>query len=162
MKINLKTQLNSMRQANSLDEKAKAYLEKQKETLASYVVGAQDLSGHTIKNIYARGDEYIIYDNAENAIHQSIKVMIYTKIEEDSTKIFALNSVKKNFDKLKMVLYKSGDNPLHKQRAASAIVIILQEPEKCDEVVTPPFLIELMGRKSKSLLLFKNRWTTIY
>ena len=28
--------------------------------------------------------------------------------------------------------------------------------------VTPPFLIELMGRKSKSLLLFKNRWTTIY
>jgi hypothetical protein len=30
------------------------------------------------------------------------------------------------------------------------------------EMVTPPFLIELMGRKSKSLLLFKNRWTTIY
>ena len=28
--------------------------------------------------------------------------------------------------------------------------------------VTPPFLIELMGRKSKALLLFKNRWTTIY
>ena len=31
-----------------------------------------------------------------------------------------------------------------------------------DYPVTPPFLIELMGRKSKSLLLFKNRWTTIY
>lgn len=29
-------------------------------------------------------------------------------------------------------------------------------------MVTPPFLIELMGRKSKALLLFKNRWTTIY
>ena len=29
-------------------------------------------------------------------------------------------------------------------------------------VVIPPFLIELMGRKSKALLLFKNRWTTIY
>ena len=28
--------------------------------------------------------------------------------------------------------------------------------------VIPPFLIELMGRKSKALLLFKNRWTTIY
>lgn len=31
-----------------------------------------------------------------------------------------------------------------------------------DLPVTPPFLIELMGRKSKALLLFKNRWTTIY
>ena len=31
-----------------------------------------------------------------------------------------------------------------------------------NDMVTPPFLIELMGRKSKSLLLFKNRWTTIY
>ena len=31
-----------------------------------------------------------------------------------------------------------------------------------NDKVTPPFLIELMGRKSKSLLLFKNRWTTIY
>ena len=30
------------------------------------------------------------------------------------------------------------------------------------DVVIPPFLIELMGRKSKALLLFKNRWTTIY
>lgn len=29
-------------------------------------------------------------------------------------------------------------------------------------LVIPPFLIELMGRKSKALLLFKNRWTTIY
>ena len=27
--------------------------------------------------------------------------------------------------------------------------------------VIPPFLIELMGRKSEGLLLFKNRWTTI-
>ncbi len=27
--------------------------------------------------------------------------------------------------------------------------------------VIPPFLIELMGKKFKALLLFKNRWTTI-
>ena len=31
-----------------------------------------------------------------------------------------------------------------------------------EDGVIPPFLIELMGRKSKALLLFKNRWTTIY
>ena len=36
------------------------------------------------------------------------------------------------------------------------------EPLKGVWLVIPPFLIELMGRKSKALLLFKNRWTTIY
>ena len=34
--------------------------------------------------------------------------------------------------------------------------------EELDPKVIPPFLIELMGRKSNALLLFKNRWTTIY
>lgn len=34
--------------------------------------------------------------------------------------------------------------------------------ESKDNTVIPPFLIELMGRKSKALLFFKNRWTTIY
>ena len=38
----------------------------------------------------------------------------------------------------------------------------LVHKKEIESKVTPPFLIELMGRKSKSLLLFKNRWTTIY
>ena len=45
-------------------------------------------------------------------------------------------NVKIKFDKLKSVLYKSGDNSLHKQRAASAIVIALQEHNRVDEVNT--------------------------
>lgn len=115
-------------------KKAEEYLEYQKKTIASLVVGAKDLSGHVIKNIYARGDEYVIYDNAENILHQSIKILILTSKEDDLTKILALNSVKENFDKLKMRLYRSGDNPLHKQRAASAIVMVLQEPDKFNDV----------------------------
>lgn len=38
----------------------------------------------------------------------------------------------------------------------------IQDLKIHDDLVIPPFLIELMGRKSKALLLFKNRWTTIY
>jgi len=38
----------------------------------------------------------------------------------------------------------------------------LQVTNLQNDLVIPPFLIELMGRKSKALLLFKNRWTTIY
>ncbi|MFX5415640.1 hypothetical protein ABTD17_18050, partial [Acinetobacter baumannii] len=93
-----------------------------------------DMNGYTIKNIYAKGDEYVVYDTTDVAIHQSMKVLIYTKIEVDLRLISAFNEVKYNFDKLKSVLYKSGDNPLHKQRVASALVIVLQETSKIDEV----------------------------
>lgn len=133
MKMYLKTLFNQMIQANKIDGKAQKYLEKQKKTLESFVVGAPDLSGHIIKNIYARGDEFVVYDNADSTIHQSIKVIIYSKIDEDNSKIVAFNNIKKNLDKLKTVLYRSGDNPIHKQRAASAIVIALHEPEKHQE-----------------------------
>lgn len=115
-------------------ETRQAYRKKQEETLSSLKVGTPDLNGYTIKNIYARGDEYLIYDSTDISMHQTIRVIIYTKIEEDTTTIKAFNNVKIKFDRLKSVLYKSGDNPLHKQRAASAIVIALQEPERAQEV----------------------------
>lgn len=111
-----------------------AYKKKQQETLASLQVGTLDSNGYTIKNIYARGDEYLIYDSTDSSTHQTIRVFIYTLIEEDTTAIKSFNNVKVKFDKLKSVLYKSGDNPLHKQRAASAIVIVLQEPHRAQEV----------------------------
>lgn len=117
------------------NSEAEKYLQKQQETLASLKIGAPDLNGYPIKNIYARGDEYLIYDTTEQSVHQTIKVLIYTEEDEDPQKIcHAFNRVKNKLDKLKTVLYKSGDNPLHKQRAASAVVIILQEPNKEDEV----------------------------
>ncbi|MHA3059506.1 hypothetical protein ACX1N5_00765 [Acinetobacter sp. ANC 4636] len=114
--------------------KAEEYLKQQKEHLASIKTGAFDLNGYEIKNIYARGEEYVIYDCKDAQVNQIIKVYLETKVDEDTTIIKALNSVKFEFDKLKTVLYKSGDNPLHKQRAASAIVIALQEPDKADSV----------------------------
>lgn len=111
--------------------KAESYLKEQKETLGALKIGAPDLNGYPIRNIYARGDEYLIYDTTEESVHQTIKVLIYTEIDDDPKGVcHAFNRVKNNFDKLKTVLYKSGDNPLHKQRAASAVVIILQEPDK--------------------------------
>ncbi|MBP2605494.1 hypothetical protein [Acinetobacter calcoaceticus] len=114
--------------------KAQQYLKKQQETLESLKVGGKDTNGYTIKNIYARGDEYLVYDTTEADIHQSMKVIIYTKKEVDDTLVQAYNKVKYNFDKLKTALYKSGDNPLNKQRIASALVIILHEPDKEAEV----------------------------
>lgn len=125
---------NSEQEQIDENDKAQKYLKVQKETLASYKIGSNDIVGYTIKNIYARGDEYVIYDTSDTAVHQSIKVIVYTKIEEDTKIINAFNEVKENFDKLKTVLYKSGDNPLHKQRAASALVIVFQEPDKKDHV----------------------------
>ena len=55
--------------------------------------------------------------------------------------------------------YKDQGLPEYNDNPLIAALPMIMSPV---DVVIPPFLIELMGRKSKALLLFKNRWTTIY
>ena len=98
------------------------YRTEQKETLASFVIGAKDLNGNIIKKVYARGDEHVIYEIAEASAIESLKVQIYTKIEDNLEPLKNFQKVKDNFDRLKAVLYKSGADSSCKQRAASAIV----------------------------------------
>lgn len=112
------------------------YRAEQKATLASLIIGAKDLNGNTIKKIYARGDEYVIYEIAEAAAIESLKVQIYTKIEDNREPQINFQKVKDNFDRLKSILYKSGADSSYKQRAASAIVTaILGNVEESNRIL---------------------------
>lgn len=99
-----------------------SYELKQQETLNSLKIGNTDLNGNKIKKIYARGDEHVIYEIEDSAAIDSLKVVIYTKAEENMVPIDNFQSIKDCFDSLKSVLYKSGADTSYKQRAASAIV----------------------------------------
>ncbi len=98
------------------------YLKEREETLKLFIVGSKDLNGSLIKKIYARGDEYIIYEIEDSIGVDSLKVLIYTKVEEDNEPIINFQKVKDNFDKLKSILYRSGSDASYRHRAASAIV----------------------------------------
>ena len=50
----------------------------------------------------------------------------------------------------------------HSNAIEGNTLTLLETKVVLEGMVIPPFVIELMGRKSKALLLFKNRWTTIY
>lgn len=103
-------------------DKNKIYQEKQKEDLALYVIGGIDGSGNTINKIFAKGDEYVIYEVVGLPPIESIKVRIHTLIEENMVPILNFQKVKDSFDRIKSVLYKTGADSSYKQRAASAIV----------------------------------------
>jgi hypothetical protein len=99
-----------------------SYLENQKEDIASHVIGGTDANGNTIAKIFARGDEYVIYEVEGLPPIESLKVKIHTKIEENDLPIMNFQKAKDAFDRVKSVMYKTGADSSYRQRAASAIV----------------------------------------
>jgi len=105
------------------ESKAEAYLKEQQKVLKSHVIGQKDNSGNIIKKINARGEEYIIYEIEGESEIDSLKIILHTKIEEDTEPIDNFQKVKDNFDRLKSVLSKTKVDSSYKQRMASALVV---------------------------------------
>lgn len=102
-----------------------AYLEKQKKDLAAHVIGAKDVNGNTITKIYAKGDEFVIYEIADLPPVESMKVRIFTKVEDNDKPLMNFQAVKDSFDSLKSIMYRMGGDTSYKQRAASAVVMAI-------------------------------------
>lgn len=98
------------------------YKTEQRARLAKHQIGEQDLNGYTISKIFARGDEYVVYEIREAKDIESLRVLIDTEIEDNKAPILNFQKVKDRFDKLKSVMYKSGMDASYKARAASALV----------------------------------------
>jgi hypothetical protein len=110
---------------NSTQTKEQMYLENQITVLTSLVIGAKDENGNIVSKIYARGDEYVIYEVANLSSIESLKVKIHTKLDDDLAPILNFQLAKDGFDKLKSVMYKTGADPSYKQRAAAAIALAI-------------------------------------
>ncbi|HIF9127761.1 TPA: hypothetical protein ACX6PG_000043 [Photobacterium damselae] len=111
-----------IKQENSNLSSEELYKKAQRARLAKYLIGEKDGMGYTINKVYARGDEYVIYEAKELSDIESLKVVIDTEIENNREPIDNFSKVKDKFDKLKSVMYKSGMDASYKQRAASALV----------------------------------------
>ncbi|EOW9239617.1 hypothetical protein ACOA56_003508 [Vibrio cholerae] len=116
------TEVAQIKQENSNLSKEELYKKDQRARLDKYLIGEKDHMGYTISKIYARGDEYVIYEVKEASDIESLKVIIDTEIETNKEPIDNFQKVKDKFDKLKSVMYKSGSDASYKQRAASALV----------------------------------------
>ncbi|WP_036301753.1 hypothetical protein [Methylotenera sp. L2L1] len=106
---------------NEKTTKSQTYLDRQVKDLASHIIGAKDGLGNTITKVFASGDEYVIYEVGDLPKIESLKVRIYTKIEDDLTAVRNFQQVKDAFDRIKSVLYKTGADSSFQHRMAAAL-----------------------------------------
>ena len=100
-------------------------LEQQKRASA-FKVGSKDQSGYTIKKIYARGDEYVIYEIETSDIVDSLKVWIDTIIENNNVPIDYFVGIRENFTKAKNLLYKCVDKSATKAILADIVATAIE------------------------------------
>ena len=119
---------------DSIDETAenKEYREKQKLRMESYVVGHNDHSGKKIQEIYARGEEYVVYSVDDD--NQSVFVRIDTIYQED------IRRTMERYQKLipdafryKTIKYKAENLDMYHSTFALAISIALGYDHNEDE-----------------------------
>ncbi|MGZ5620446.1 MAG: hypothetical protein ACXWFG_06225 [Methylobacter sp.] len=103
----------------------KDYEKETKEKMAKFVVGGTDTIGNTIKRIFSKGDEFVIYDISGVSSIESMKVFIRSKKEDDIELEKRYQLIKEEFSKFKSVLYKTNADLSYKWRAANAISVAL-------------------------------------
>lgn len=100
-------------------------LEQQKRASA-LKVGSIDQSGNTIKKIYARGDEYVIYEIETSDVVDSFKVWIDTIIEDNNVPIDNYVGIREKFTKVKSLFYKCIDKSASKAILADIVATAIE------------------------------------
>jgi len=98
------------------------YRRKQKDRMNSLIVGAKDSVGAMISHVYARGDEYIVYDYENEDGSKVFRVCLDTEIEDDPKNMLGnLNKIKQKYNEFKAVSRKADNQEFAKSVAAQAI-----------------------------------------
>ena len=98
------------------------YAKKQRERMLEYKVGALDNSGNTISRIYSRGDDFLIYEIADQKESESFRVLVDTQLEEDPNGyVRQYEKIKPELGEFRSILYKGVYDKSIKHRAAAAV-----------------------------------------
>ncbi|HHN9233518.1 hypothetical protein [Escherichia coli] len=124
---------NERDESQKLKERAKQYEKEQKEKLEQYIVGSTDYAGNKITRIYARGDEFVIYETHDVPIHESLRVYIQSKDENDESIVMRFQKSKQHFDEFIAHCYRYNCSSIYRKRAAtilSSILLGINDPIK--------------------------------
>jgi hypothetical protein len=106
---------------------ANDYKNEVKKRLAAYVVGAKDASGLLIKQIFTRGDEYVVYAVEGDDISSALRVYIDTFDEEDQKGLLNnFDGVREGVNRFRSVIAKAGNPYSCMHRAAHAISVAIR------------------------------------
>jgi hypothetical protein len=103
------------------------YKRQQRARMASYVVGQKDPNGYTITKVYARGDEYVVYEVGGLDPSESFKINVDTEIESDPYGLTErFEQIKEELNNFRAIIHKCAHDTSAKNRAAHAISSALQ------------------------------------
>jgi hypothetical protein len=112
---------------DEIEGSAVKYKRDQRERLRQYVVGGKDNSGHAIKNVFTRGDEWVVYEIANADESESFKVYVDTEVESDPAGLLVrLESIKEELADFRSILHKGVHDKSIRHRAANAISTALR------------------------------------
>ncbi|WP_367256528.1 hypothetical protein [Pseudomonas sp. stari2] len=140
---------------NNLENSSVIYKQGQRERLRQFVIGGKDTSGHTIVNVFTRGDEFVVYAIADADEPETFKVYVDTEIESDPKNIMGrLESIKEELADFRSILHKGVHDKSIKHRAANAVSTALRgDPDsakkifiKIREQVNKEYMIVQRGR----------------
>ena len=98
------------------------YEKDQKEKMDNFKIGNQDSSGNTIKKVFVKSDDYVIYEIDTPILSESFRVYIHSKKQNDPDGLEKnFEDIKQNLNEVKAVLYKAKRENSYKQIMASAV-----------------------------------------
>lgn len=104
------------------------YKKEQQRKISALKIGSTDINGYHITKIFARGDEYVIYEIESKDLVESVKVYIDNVTElDDSGIIKRYNSIRIKFVELKGLFYKVVDKTTIKTIVSQILVHGLTE-----------------------------------
>lgn len=106
------------------EDEIKAYKEEQRSHMTNFKIGQKDLNGYLITKIFARGNDYIVYEIQTDVLSESLRVLIHT-IEPEDPKEFEkhFEKIKSDFNEIKAILYKAKRDNSFKHIIASAVTL---------------------------------------
>lgn len=100
------------------------------DTIKAIVIGAEDLSGNTVANVFVKHNEYVIYEIETNDINNRMRVLIDGHSDDSEGKIQKrFNNVKQKYIEAKGMLSKSSNFEMMKQRVAHTLSTALNSDE---------------------------------
>jgi hypothetical protein len=110
----------------SLSPEQEQYKKEQRLRMKALKVGADDPAGCRISHVYAKGDEYLIYDYDDVKGKSIMRVFIDTEVEDDPKKIVSnWNRIKLKFNEFKGVVGKASNAEFAKSVASQAVSLAL-------------------------------------
>ena len=106
------------------EDEIKKYKDEQNSCMTNYKIGQKDMSDYLITKIFARGDDYVVYEIQSEVLSESLRVLIYP-VEPDDPKEFEkhFEKIKSDFNEIKAILYKAKRDNSFKQVIASAVTL---------------------------------------